>query len=293
MRIIVKMVVALFLCLSGFNALADKPPRISAWVIKKNSQKNCAGGGTYLGPNNVNDHWGTCVKVEGIKIESRYTRDRKTCKGSGWAYVGPNRAHDHGGYCAKLSSKKWMLRADEERSSKNCGSNRVYAGANNVKAHWGHCLSVVKNGSWKAKIISNQDAVSNSEKWECVRKDRVKSQGSCPGDVISVNWPTNDDTPKGSDFIKFELWRGVSREGPCNQDSKNRIAKFAVNKTSEDIKARIKYKKYSKSDDFKKMTKTIEINGGDKKLLDCLDHLNQNSPIIEKVWDSKGNLLAR
>lgn len=119
--------------------------------------KNCSGSEVYMGPNQPDKHWGSCVGLSSnpggnLNLNnytgSIYTRDKGSCTSFGMVYVGPWDAAKHGGYC--VSGTAYPVR---DRGA--CGALRfatgggmevqsgvsVYVGPHDAAKHGGYCYS--------------------------------------------------------------------------------------------------------------------------------------------------------
>lgn len=119
--------------------------------------KNCSGSEVYMGPNQPEKHWGSCVGLSSnpggsLNLNnytgSIYTRNKSSCSSFGMVYVGPWDAAKHGGYCVNGTAYPVRDRA-------SCGANRVpvsggmeiqsgasvYVGPHDAGKHGGYCYS--------------------------------------------------------------------------------------------------------------------------------------------------------
>ncbi len=72
------------------------------------------------------------------------------------------------------------------KNSKNCAGNAVYLGPNNVKHHWGSCVSVNKFRI-KTKYTRNRDECAKTN-WVYVGPNRADKHGGYCASLVSENW---------------------------------------------------------------------------------------------------------
>ena len=128
---------------ANFVSIARAPEKDCRISVQNVRTKKCAANGVYAGPNQVDEHGGTCIYANGCRLTSIGVR-HKIC-GDG-IYIGPNQAKEHGGSCVELKEEGWSLYVTRQNTrSRECG-NAYYAGPN-PKKHGGTCFEARKTKS--------------------------------------------------------------------------------------------------------------------------------------------------